>query len=70
MRTRGLFSAMEKMVGVKGKKDVDYVYFVSLSQYYVSISVPELYSKCIGMKQGKTTRSPVLRGVSAFSIFV
>jgi hypothetical protein len=28
MRTRGLFSAMEKMVGVKGKKDVDYVYFV------------------------------------------
>ena len=43
IRTIDLFSAMDKMVGEKGKKAVYYVYFVPKSPYCASISVPELF---------------------------
>ena len=62
-RTRDLFSAIDKQVGEKGKKVVYYVYFVPKSPYCSSISAPKLFpNSSRNMKQGKTTRSPVLRG--------
>jgi hypothetical protein len=67
-RTRVYFSAIDTQVGEKGEKTVHYVYFVPKSPYCSNISVPKLFPKCapicIGMKQGKATSSPVLRGSS------
>ena len=46
IRTRGLFSAIDKQVGEKGGNAVYYVYVVPKSPYCSSISVPELFPSC------------------------
>jgi len=63
IRIRDPFSAVDGQVGEKGEKAVYYVYDVSKSPYCFSQTVPKLYPLCTrGMKQGKVTRNPVLRG--------
>jgi hypothetical protein len=77
IRTCDFFSAIDEQVGEKGEKAVYYVYFVPKSPYnslrslhavsaylYPNCSriVHAVYPICIGMKQGKATPSPALRG--------
>src|SRR4030042_4471996 len=79
IRTLDLFSAIDEQVGEKGEKAVYYVYFVPKSPYnslrslhavtaylYPNCSriVHAVYPICIGMKQGKAIRCPVLRGIN------
>jgi hypothetical protein len=74
IRTLDLFSAIDKMVGEKEKK----ASIASRKSYYhhtvLSTFVPELFPICapicIGMKQGKATRSPVYWGVAAKDIHI
>jgi hypothetical protein len=42
-QARVFFSAIDEQIGEKGEKVVYYVYFVPISPYCTSISVPELF---------------------------